>query len=105
MLLIPLLLLLHLDEHHVLLGESVHVLGVLGVNLIDAGFDGIAEDLPGQVLDLLQTLLVGRLVLQHVPKQDEGCLLHDKERPTDCVHLARVRIALPLHTEDMVDAQ
>lgn len=96
---------MHLDEHHVLLGESVHVLGVLGVNLIDAGFDGIAEDLPGQVLDLLQTLLVGRLVLQHVPKQDEGCLLHDKERPTDCVHLARVRIALPLHTEDMVDAQ
>lgn len=38
-------------------------------------------------------------------EKDEGGFLHDKEGTADCVHLAGVRVALSLHTQDVVDLQ
>ena len=69
---------------------------VLMIYLIDAAVDPFAEDTNGQFFDLPQTLLVGRLVLEHVPQQNERRLLHNQERTVDGVHLPRLAVAFLL---------
>lgn len=77
---------------------------VLMIYLIDAAVDPFAEDANGQLLHLPQPLLVGRLVLEHVPQQNERRLLHDQERTVDRVHLPRLAVALLLDSQNVVDA-
>jgi hypothetical protein len=87
----------------ILLHFNIHAQNLLLLNLINVCLYPSPEHLNRQLFYLPESLLIRGLVLDHMPEQDEGGLLHDQEGAVDRVHLSGVRVALPLHLKDMVD--